>query len=190
MSVAPTPPPSGIWTAEEYDALPEDGYRRELVEGVLHVAASPTGLHQRVAGLIWAAMDARAPRDIVVTQAVEIKLNDRLRYIPDVLAVTIDGYAKGLRSQYLPRDVVLALEIVSDSSRGMDRVLKPNHYASVGIPHFWRVELEPDARVFTYELSLLGDEGYVQTGEHGGKVDITVPWPIAFDLDRLVSRDS
>ena len=35
----------------------------------------------------------------------------------------------------------------------------------------------------------LRDDGYVQTGEHAGKVDVAVPWPIAFDLDRLVLGD-
>jgi Uma2 family endonuclease len=183
MSVAPVPPASGEWTAEDYDALPEDGYRRELIEGVLHVAASPAGRHQRVALHLGVMLDLSAPPGVVVTQAVEVRLGPKLRYIPDLLAVTTEEYGDGSRSQYVPEHVLLAVEIMSDSSRGMDRILKPNHYAAAGIANYWRLELDPEPRVFAYETDFAG--GYLDAGEFSGKFAVTRPWPIEIDLSKL-----
>ncbi len=183
MSVAPLTPPSGGWSPEEYDALPVDGYRRELVDGVLHVSPSPTGRHQRVALRLGAALDLTAPAEYVVTQAVEVKLAENLRYIPDLLAVTAEAFGDGSRPLYRPHQVALAIEIVSDSSRGMDRILKPSHYAAAGIPHYWRVELSPELNVHTYELGLSGE--YVATGEHSKTLTVSAPWPITLDLAQI-----
>ena len=38
--------PAGGWTADDLDALPDDGPRDELVDGVLLVSAAPTEDHQ------------------------------------------------------------------------------------------------------------------------------------------------
>ncbi|MGR6998893.1 Uma2 family endonuclease [Yinghuangia aomiensis] len=40
-------------------------------------------------------------------------------------------------------DVVLVVEIASPSTRVADRKMKPSLYAAAGIPHYWRLELEP-----------------------------------------------
>lgn len=183
MSVAPITPPSGGWSADEYDALPADGYRRELVDGVLHVSPAPAGRHQRVAMHLGVALDRKAPPGYVATQAVEVKLGENLRYIPDVLVVTEEAYGDGSRAQYRPHEVVLAIEIMSDSSRGMDRILKPSHYAAAGIAHYWRVEFTPELTVHTYDLGLHGE--YVPTGEHRKNLTVSAPWPIELDLTRL-----
>jgi Uma2 family endonuclease len=183
MSVAPMLPPPHEWTAEEYDALPADGVRRELVEGVLHVSPSPTNRHQWVAGHLMVALGTSAPSEFFVTQAVEIKLGERLRYIPDLLVVTAEAAADGRRAQFLPYEVVLAGEIVSESSRSMDRVLKPNRYASVGIPHYWRIELEPEVTVYAYILDEQGD--YRPVGVFRDTLELDAPWPMTIDLKRL-----
>ncbi|MEU4621756.1 hypothetical protein AB0G04_17500 [Actinoplanes sp. NPDC023801] len=39
-------PPADGWTVADLDALPEDGVRRELIDGVLHVSPSPSPAHQ------------------------------------------------------------------------------------------------------------------------------------------------
>lgn len=183
MSVAPYDPPSGDWSPEDYEALPADGHRRELIDGVLHVSPSPGSWHQRVSFRLAGALDRTAPPEYVVLDAVEVKLADRLRYIPDVLVVSAEAYGDGHRPRFLPNEVILAVEIVSDSSRGMDRILKPSHYASAGIPWFWRVEREPELTVYTYELGVNGD--YIATGEHREQVQVAAPWPMSLDLSRI-----
>src|SRR5688572_9356120 len=37
-----------LWTYEDYCAIPDDGYRYEVIEGELYVAPAPNRPHQRV----------------------------------------------------------------------------------------------------------------------------------------------
>jgi hypothetical protein len=48
--------PSGGWTVDDLDALPESHYRYELTDGALTVSPSRSSLHQSVADLLprWA----------------------------------------------------------------------------------------------------------------------------------------
>jgi hypothetical protein len=43
------PAAAGGWTTDDLDALPEDGQRRELLDGALIMSPSPTGFHQIIA---------------------------------------------------------------------------------------------------------------------------------------------
>jgi Uma2 family endonuclease len=42
------PPPQGEWTYEDWCKLPEDGYRYEVIAGVLYVSPPPSIRHQRI----------------------------------------------------------------------------------------------------------------------------------------------
>ncbi|MEV4629133.1 hypothetical protein AB0J90_23015 [Micromonospora sp. NPDC049523] len=42
-------PPTDGWTTDDLDALPDDGHRRELLDGVLIMSSSPTAAHQTIA---------------------------------------------------------------------------------------------------------------------------------------------
>lgn len=46
-------PRQGRWTYEMYAALPEDGHRYEVVQGVLMMSPAPEMAHQGVIGLIY-----------------------------------------------------------------------------------------------------------------------------------------
>ena len=73
-------------------------------------------------------------------------------------------------------DVLLCVEIVSPSTRTADRYEKPVEYARNGIPAYWRIELEPEIVVHTYELS---DGVYADNDRFrrdGTVVDLTLPW--------------
>ncbi len=51
----------------------------------------------------------------------------------------------------MPADVVLAIEVVSPSTKTTDRFAKPGEYAAAGIPCYWRIERDP-LHVFAYQL--------------------------------------
>src|SRR3712207_7466417 len=59
-------------------------------------------------------LDALAPPDLAVTQAVEIRFGRRLTRIPDVLVVRSDEPG---RHWFAPAEVLLAVEIESPGSR-------------------------------------------------------------------------
>jgi Uma2 family endonuclease len=65
-------PPVGGWTTDDLDALPEDGVRRELLDGVLLVSPSPTDIHQIIAGRLMVALERTCPPEYQVTQGVEV----------------------------------------------------------------------------------------------------------------------
>jgi Uma2 family endonuclease len=172
------------WTDEEFDALPETGYRTELIDGVLHVSPVPIGRHSRVARRLANAIEAAAPSGYAVLNDYEIKLSDSLRYVPDVVVMTAEAYGDGERCRCAPADVALAVEVVSVSSRRMDRILKPRDYAAAGIPLYWRVELTPRLEILVYEIGPSGD--YKETGRYLDRFEVDRPWPITLDLGSLI----
>jgi Uma2 family endonuclease len=123
-----------MWTGEEYDRLPDDNVRRELVDGILIVSAGPTVEHQRLVVELAVALDRNADRnECRAVPGVGVKLGDLLRFIPDIVVVTAQADRRR-RSQFFAHEVILAVEIESPSSRSFDRMLKPSHYAIAGIP--------------------------------------------------------
>jgi hypothetical protein len=63
-------PPASGWTTDDLDALPEDGVRRGLIDGVVFVSPSPTADHQIIAGRLMVALEESCPEEWVVTQAL------------------------------------------------------------------------------------------------------------------------
>lgn len=177
-----TAPGPHLWTGEEYDGLPEDNVRRELIDGVLVVSPSPTNNHQTLAAELCVALARQAPRDLYrVTQNVEVKLGERVRFIPDVLVVHVEAYQRA-RSQFLAHEVMVAVEIESPASRSMDRVVKPTRLAAAGVPYYWRIELGATPTLFVSENS---GNAHRLMGTFTDKVELDAPFPIAFDLREL-----
>ncbi|HYT44216.1 MAG TPA: Uma2 family endonuclease, partial [Methylomirabilota bacterium] len=51
-------PKQGFWTYDDYAALPDDGKRYEILNGVLYMAPSPGWSHQEIIGEIFAYLRA------------------------------------------------------------------------------------------------------------------------------------
>lgn len=168
--------PADGWTTDALDALPEDGRRRELIDGVLHMPPSPTFYHQSMSGRMYSRLDSACPDDMAVTQAVEVRISSRRSFIPDVLVVTAAAAARR-PAHFTPHEVLLAVEIVSPGSVTMDRITKPALYAGAGIPFYWRVETEGGIVVTTHQLDPVHEIYYV-TGEHRESITVDQPWSI------------
>jgi len=168
--VAPTYEPIGqVLTAAEYDALPENP-RRELVDGVVHVMATPTPWHQDVVDGLKAILARLVPRGLRVTREIEVRLDELVRRNPDVLVVRTDGFRP--RVAWLrPDQVVLATEVVSPGSESTDRDVKPRQYARAGIPFYWRIETDPVVEVHTYQLGVGSTYLYTGAFSEGEAVD-------------------
>jgi Uma2 family endonuclease len=159
-------PVGQVLTAEQYDALPENSLR-ELVDGVIRIMASPTMGHQNVAGDLRYLLDRLGrPAGYRATGPLEVKLRPNRRRNPDVVVVPAASFERRA-CRVEPRFVVLAVEVVSPGSETDDRREKPFEYAEGGIPHYWRVELEPELVIHTYRLddSRYRDTGSFRAGE-------------------------
>ncbi|MGH8964605.1 MAG: Uma2 family endonuclease [Actinomycetes bacterium] len=176
-----TMPPDG-WTVDDLDSWPETHLRYELTDGALSVSPSPSSLHQAVAIRLGSRLDELAPPQLAVTQAVEIRFARQLTRIPDLLVVRSDEPA---RHWFAPAEVLLAVEIESPGSHTEDRVTKPALYARYGIPHFWRVELEP-LRVRLHHLG--AGNGYRETAGGGERLTAAEPFPVDLPLGDLLPR--
>ncbi|WP_406191289.1 MULTISPECIES: Uma2 family endonuclease [unclassified Streptomyces] len=178
------PRPSG-WEADDLDNAPDLPRHTELIDGALIFMMSPQrSWHARVVTRLTTALEDRAPDGFVIDREMTVKLNAKNRPEPDVLAVTVPYDPD--RTRYLPDQVALAVEVVSDESADRDRSLKPVKYAQAGISHYWRIEEENGLPVVhTYELDDT-TRAYVATGIYRARMKIAVPFVIDIDLTRLV----
>lgn len=173
--------PPGGWTVDDLDALPESHHRYELTDGALTVSPSPSSLHQSVAARLLVHLESAAPEPLVVTQAVEIRFGRQLTRIPDVLVVRSDQPG---RHWFAPSEVLAAVEIESPGSHLEDRATKPALYARYGIPHYWRVELDPPM-VTTHRI---GHGDCYQVVGAGPRLTVTEPFSIDIAVADLLPR--
>jgi Uma2 family endonuclease len=171
-------PPVGGWTVDDLEAWPETNVRYELTDGALTVSPSRSSVHEVLAAQLIVALGSRAPEHLAVTGAVDIHFTAQLTRRPDLLVLRSD---EPKRHWFAPEEVVVAAEIESPGSRVEDRITKPAIYAEFGIPHYWRIEIDPP-RVTIYRLGEGSDYRPVDAGDR-----LHVGEPFEVDL-RLVDQ--
>lgn len=145
MSMPATP--MAVTTIDELLALPDDGLRHELLDGVHVVTLAPRPLHQlAVTKLMFHLVSALEGRKTfeVFTSPADVVLGPRTLVQPDVFVV------RRTPGQRLERwaDVgvpLLAIEILSDTTAAHDRGAKRRIYQRAEVGEYWIVDL--DARL-------------------------------------------
>lgn len=178
------PRPSG-WEADDLDHLPQAPRHTELIDGALIFMMSPQrSWHSRLVENLTFALRRAAPPGYDVEREMTVRLDKKSRPEPDIV-VTTATYDPD-RTYYVPQEVAVVVEVVSEESADRDRSLKPFKYAQAGIPHFWRVEDESGGAVIhTYELDAMTGS-YVPTGIYRDTLKISAPFPLDLDLNALV----
>lgn len=148
MPTTPLPPvPAGPWTRAGILALPADGTRRELVDGVLLVTPAPTHLHQKACALLYDALRPylrdRAVGDLLWSPA-DLTLGEDEVLQPDLFVILPRHAAPGVPWEAIDQ-LLLAVEVVSPASARADRTVKRRRYQRAGVPEYWVVD--PDARL-------------------------------------------
>lgn len=175
MGTVTTLPRGRALTRSDLDAMPDDGHRYELIDGTLIVTPAPSRRHQTVSFRLGVVLDAACPKDLQVLAApFDVALADDTVVQPDLLVA--------LRSDFTERDLpvapLLAIEVLSPSTRRVDLTLKRSRYEAAGCPSYWVVD--PDGPSLTaWELRdgeyvevahVVGDEEYVASAPY----DVTV----------------
>lgn len=157
-------------TYADYCALPDDGLRYEILEGMLVAEPSPRTAHQRFSGNLFAALHGyiRGRRlGAVFAAPFEVILAEKSVVVPDLVFVTREriGIITDRGVEGAPD---LIVEILSPGTARRDRVAKLRLYARHGVRHYWLAD--PDARIVeAFELvegaymvvaSLAGDETF------------------------------
>lgn len=175
-------------TLAEFLALPEDT-RCEIVDGILRPMATPSDVHREVQYQLVDRLKRQRPKELRVSWELSVvfQIVPPTAYVPDVL-VYRPRRAGGTSANSVPcGDVMIAVEIVSPGSQTDDRITKPVHYARNGIPHYWRVELDPDLEIHTHRL--VGDayEPAYTFGRGTDLADPALPW-LDIDVDGLLGE--
>ena len=165
-------------TRDDLDAMPDDGHRYELLDGVLIVSPAPRTIHQRMLrSLVVRVLEACpadlelffAPYDVVLAQDTVIQ--------PDLLVAPRDAST----DRDLPGAPLLAVEVLSPSTRSIDLLLKKDRLRRAGCANYWVVD--PDEPSIT--AWVLRDEDYVQAGHAAGDEEVTLTEP--FDITLVPS---
>ncbi len=155
-------PPQGSWTYEDYAALPDDGLRYEIVNGVLVMAPAPTPEHQDIVGEIYVALRAYvklAGLGRVFMGPLDVQLSPENTFQPD-LVVVLNAHLDRVAEKKISGAPDLAVEIASPSTAAYDRLTKYEKYAQAGITEYWIVK--PTRR--TVEVLVLENGEYRSLG--------------------------
>ena len=117
--------------------MPDDGHRRELVDGMLLVTPAPVPLHQRCVLRLAAALLAAAPKDLeVLTAPLDWMVSNSTVFQPDVLVARRND----IGATRLERTPLLVVEVLSPSTRLTDLGTKRLAYEAAGVPSYWLVD--------------------------------------------------
>jgi Uma2 family endonuclease len=167
-------------TLAEFLELPEDT-RCEIVDGLLRPMATPSDVHRELQYQLVDALKRQRPRELRVSWELSVvfQIVPPTAYVPDVL-VYRPRPTRASANSVPCGDVLIAAEIVSPGSQTADRYEKPVHYALNGIPHYWRVELDPDLEIHTHRLVDSRYKPGPVFGRDSHLTDPALPW---LDID-------
>lgn len=112
------PPPGGRWTIADYEQLPDDGLRYELLDGELRITTAPSTDHQgsslRLAHHLYRIVELGG-LGRVFTAPVDVELGPATIVQPDLVVIRHDGTAT-ITPQRVVGPPDLVVEIVSPST--------------------------------------------------------------------------
>lgn len=133
----------GGFTHADLDAIPEDGNRYELLDGMLLVSPAPRLGHQRVIGNLYLVMRAACPADFeVFLSPVDWRPWEGTSLQPD-LVVLRRGSVSASDPAVTQPDIALAVEVLSPSTRRKDQMLKRSAYEDAGVKAYWMIDPDP-----------------------------------------------
>ncbi|MPZ96773.1 MAG: Uma2 family endonuclease [Propionibacteriales bacterium] len=165
METVTTLPRSRPFTRADLDSMPDDGHRYELIDGNLVVTPAPAPRHQRVVLSLAVLLREGCPAELEVFIApLDVVLASDTVMQPDVLvARRVD-----VTERDLPTAPVLAVEVLSPSTRRLDRTLKRSRFQEAGCPSYWVVDPDEPSltawdlhdRRYTEAAHVVGDQTY------------------------------
>lgn len=171
------------WNIEDLEKLPDDGQRYEIIDGALIVSPSPIPIHQRVIRNLMKVLDAACPSELeVYLSPLDYQPSRHISVQPDLLIVrTGDPDEKNLKVAPL-----LAVEVLSASSRRRDLILKRSVYQECGVASYWIFDPgEPSLQAWSLRNDFYVEAGYA-SGEQSLKV--TKPYPVSITPASMVRR--
>jgi Uma2 family endonuclease len=134
--------PATKLTYHDYQFLPDDGKRYEVIDGDLYMTPAPVTRHQmivtRLSNLLFTYLE-RNPIGTVLTAPCDVLLSDVDVLQPDLLIVLQSGLAR-ITDKNVQGPPDLVIEILSPGTAGRDRDLKHKRYEHFGVREYWLVD--------------------------------------------------
>lgn len=134
-------------THADLATMPDDGHRYELLDGVLVVSPAPRLRHQRALRQLFLALHEVVDADTEVLFApFDVVLAEDTVMQPDLLVAAREAFTE----VDLPGAPLLAVEVLSPSTRAIDLLLKKDRLQRAGCAHYWVVDPdEPSIRAWS-----------------------------------------
>ena len=112
--------------------------------------------------------------------SLDVALDDRTVLQPDLLVARTSDFT----ARDLPTAPLLAVEILSPSTRRVDLTLKRSRFEAAGCPSYWAVDPdEPSVTVWELQSGRYVEVAQVAGGE---QVDVDTPYPVTVCPGELV----
>jgi len=144
-------------TYQDLRRLPDDGLRHELIDGEHYVTPAPKWKHQRVSGQVFGHLFMylrKHPLGRVYHAPLDVLFSESDCVEPDLLYVSRE------REQQMTEDNLegapdLVIEILSPSTKHVDRGVKHRLYEQFRVPEYWIIDPESEM-VRVYRLDVEG----------------------------------
>lgn len=161
METVTTLPRGRPLTVGDLELMPDDGHRYELIDGTLVVTPAPGLRHQTVSMNLSLALSAGCPAHLKVLAApFDVVLGSNTGVQPDLLVARRSAFTE----RNLPSSPLLAVEILSPSTKLLDLNLKKAAYERAGTAAYWVVDPD-EPRLIAWELC---DGVFVEVGDVAG----------------------
>jgi Uma2 family endonuclease len=170
------------FTVADLEAMPDDGNRYELIDGMLIVSPAPGWAHQEMGLTAYVVLRAACPRDNrVIAAPFALQPASDSEVQPDVLVARFAD----LTPKLLPVPPLLAVEVLSHSTALHDRNTKMAFYERIGVPSYWLLDPTEPGALTAFELT---DDGYRQLAHVTGDepFDARSPFPVRIVPARLL----
>jgi Uma2 family endonuclease len=166
LTSPPQFPRQGEWTYQHWLNFPDDGWKYEIIDGVLYMAPAPAIDHQRSSGELFRRI-ANYAKEHDLGTVLQAPCDVRLPYQLVPLQPDIFFIRKERRGIISPQCVEgapdLIVEILSPGYIDHDRRTKFNVYQKAGVPEYWLV----DYQAKTVEIFTLVEAEYRLAGQYG-----------------------
>lgn len=155
-------------TEDDLAAMPADGHRYELLDGTLLVTPAPSLSHQLCVGSLFVLLrEAPQPGQVVLIAPFDVRLSRITVLEPDLLV----AWRADLTPARLEGPPLLAVEVLSPSTRRIDSSAKRLAYEAAGVPAYWIVDpdvpsltvLELEEGRYVERATVAGDEPFHAT---------------------------
>lgn len=171
-----TPNPQVKFTYEDYLHFPDDGRRHELIDGDHYVTPAPKTTHQVISMNLGAVLHGhvsgrKAGR--VLTAPTDVVLSDLDVVQPDLLFVSA-ARASIITEKNIQGPPDIVVEIISETTRRTDEVIKRKLYERYKVPEYWVVDPELE----TVKVHRLTNQGYARAAELSKESNDTLTTPL------------